>query len=104
MPGGAQQAQYIEDQEQRLKQFSLHLSKRCPGIDMQINARETHSVGVECDVGERNPASPALRRVHPVARPRIAEKIRLPSIPDVKTIEGVEKNRKPHTEEFQHWN
>src|SRR5882757_4823933 len=104
MPGGAQQAQYIEDQEQRLKQFSLHLSKRCPGIDMQINARETHSVGVKGDVSESDPAGPALRRVHPVARPRIAEKIRLPSIPDVKTIEGMEENRKPNTEQFQYRN
>src|SRR5256885_14708920 len=71
---------------------------------MQINAREAHGVGVKGDVSEGNTASPTLRGVHPIARPWIAEKIRLALIPDVKTVEGMEENGKPNTKKFQHRN
>src|SRR5882762_8330371 len=98
MPGSAYQTQNIEGKEQRLKQFRLHFAERRAGIDMQVNAREAQRIRVESDVGKGNPAGPALRRIHPIAGPRIAKEVGLPPIPNVNTVSRVEENRQPHAE------
>jgi len=50
---------------------------------------------------KRDPARPPLRRIHPVAAPRISANIPVSAIPDVEPIKRVEQNRQPDPEQFQ---
>src|SRR5215470_11255454 len=68
---------------------------------MQIDAGKPHGPGMPHDVSERDDAGPALRRVHPVAGPGILADIRFAAPPDVKAVEGMERDRNPYAEQLK---
>lgn len=55
-------------------------------------------------VEECNGAGPSLRRIHPVAGPRIFRNIAFAAIPDKETVKRVIQNRQPDTEQLQSHN
>src|SRR5436853_6792312 len=69
---------------------------------MQINSAEAHGPGMPDDVGKRDDASPALRGIHPVARPGIIGDIRLAAPPDVKAVQRMKQDGQPDAEQFKH--
>src|SRR5579885_2772692 len=66
-----------------------------------MHAAEPQVPRVPDHIEEGNCAGPALRRVHPVSRPRIFANVTFPAIPDVKAVERVIKNRQPNSEKLK---
>src|ERR1051326_1116637 len=95
VPRRRDQANHIKQEKWSLKYFALHFSKRRSGELVQVDSGKPHCPGVPQDVSESDDSGPALRRVHPVAGPRIVADIRLAPIPDVEAIERVIKEGEP---------
>ncbi len=81
--------------------FQLHFAEGIRGIVVQIDSGKPHGVGVPQDVDECDSTRPPLRRVHPVAAPRIRTNIPVSAIPDVEPVERVKQNRQPDPEQFK---
>ena len=81
--------------------FILHFAERRSGMREQVHAVEAQVPRVPHDVQKRDGAGPALRGVHPVARPRILGHIALAARPDVETVERVVQNRQPDSEQLE---
>src|SRR5271157_511145 len=101
VPRSRDQTHHIEQKEKRLKYFMLHLAERSPRIVVEIDSGKPHRPGVPHDVSEGDGPGPALRRVHPVASPRISDRISVSAIPDVKPVKGVKRNRQPDPKQFE---
>src|SRR5215467_12338309 len=66
-----------------------------------MSAGEAHGVGMPGDIGKRDCAGPALRRIHKVAGPWVLAHIRLSAEPDIKTIKRVIKKRNVDANDLQ---
>ena len=69
--------------------------RKQPRDDSKDEPRESQMPGMPNDVSESDSAGVALRRVHPVAGPRILDHVAVAAKPDVEAVEGVIKNRQP---------
>src|SRR5580658_453881 len=104
VPRSRDQAHNIKQKEWSLKHFGLHLAERCARICVQINSGKPHRPGVPDDVGEGDAAGPALRRVHPISGPGIVNRVALAAVPDVKTVERVERDGQRDSEQLKEGN
>src|ERR1700722_5750728 len=104
MPRSCHESHHIKQKQRRLKYLTLHFAKRCVRRRMQIDAREAHGVRVPNDVDERNPAGPALRRVHPIAGPGIGDGVSIPAIPDVKAVKRMKQDGQPDSKKLKEKN
>ena len=82
-------------------QFILNFAEGRRRIRQDMYAAETQVPGVPDHVKERDRAGPALRRVHPVARPGIRPDIAFAAKPDVEAVEGVVADGNPNPEKLQ---
>src|SRR5258708_38263337 len=81
--------------------FCLYSGEGSVRIGVQINSRKAHRPSVPHDVDERDAAGPALRCVHPVPGPGIHDRVPLAPIPDIETVERVERNRQPDPKQLK---
>jgi len=58
-------------------------------------------LGPQDSAGEGDAAGVALRRIHPVAAPRISDGIAVPAVPDVEAVQRVERDRQPDPKQFE---
>ena len=84
-----------------MNEFMLNFAKGNAGIFQYVRRCKSQVPGVPDHVEERDRAGPALRRVHPVARPRIRGYIAFTAKPDVEAIEGVVTDWNPNPEQFK---
>src|SRR5579872_17552 len=92
VPGCTENSKRVERDRPRAHKFRLYLSECRRGMAENVNATEPQVPGVPDHVEERDRACPALRRVHPVSRPRILCHVAFAAIPDIEAIQRVIKN------------
>src|SRR6266849_3181668 len=70
-------------------------------MSVQIDSSKPHRPRMPDDVGEGNAASPALRRVHPVPAPGIRNRVPVAAVPDIESVERVERDRQPDPKQLK---
>src|SRR5258706_8157347 len=68
---------------------------------VKVNSPEPPRPRMPDDIGEGNAASPALRCIHPVAGPRIGNRVSAAAVPNVETIKSVECDRQPDPKQLE---
>src|SRR5207302_5771925 len=101
MPRGADNSHGVEGHRPGTLKFQLHLTESGSGMSQQVDAAEAQMPGMPSHVEEGDGASPALRGVHPVAKPGVIPNIGIPAIPNVETVKGVIQNGQPDPKEFE---
>ena len=84
-----------------MNEFMLNFAKGNAGIFQYVRRCKSQVPGVPDHVKERNRAGPALRRVHPVARPWIRPDIAFAAKPNVEAVEGVVADGNPNPEQLK---
>src|SRR5262249_29864490 len=101
MPRRRNDSQHIEDNEQWILEFQLHLAEcgcRIAKNVLSSKAQMPHVVG---HVKEGDRPRPTLRRVEPVAGPGIVPHVRLTAPPYVEPVKSVIPDRNPNPKQFQ---
>src|ERR1700680_25058 len=104
MPRGANQPDHVEGKQQRVMNLRRNLAERELRMIVQVNPGKAHRVGMPQDVKEGDAAGPALRRIQPVSSPGIFRNVALAAIPDVETVERMERDGQPDPEQFKEEN
>src|SRR5580704_135577 len=101
MPRSRDQAHYIKNEQWSLQNFRLHLAERSVREGVQVHAGKAHGPRMPENVDKGDAAGPALGRIHPVAGPGIFHRISVSAVPDVETVECVERDWQPDAEQLK---
>src|SRR6266542_4380559 len=78
----------------------LHFAKCRSGIRENVHPAKSQMPRMPTHIEEGNGPSPALRRVHPIARPGIVGDIALAAPPNIEAVKRVIKNGQLDTKQF----
>src|SRR5580698_822923 len=104
MPRSGDDSDGVESDHPGILKFCLHLGERLHRVSCKMHTGEAQRVRMLHYVDEGDDARPALRRVKPVATPRIIGDVAVAAIPDVDAVEAVVEDRNPDKEQLQQKN